>query len=120
LAQLTAFSVPKVATDLIESVQPYHAGYEPLATLNSLVNSDKHRLPVLTFAKVEARSVELVVRGSPVPQVVMRHPRSAAIISGANVLSMSITEITGDNIDDALQKSPSMAGAKRFTQPFVG
>ncbi len=45
-----AYSIPAPAVDLIEGVQPYYAGYEPLGILNALVNADKHRLPLFTVA----------------------------------------------------------------------
>jgi hypothetical protein len=35
--------VPAATMDVIESVQPYHTGYEVLEKLNLLVNHDKHR-----------------------------------------------------------------------------
>src|SRR5262249_25301187 len=42
--------VPAATISVIESVQSYHAGYEPLDHLHVLVNVDKHRLPLLTVA----------------------------------------------------------------------
>jgi len=82
LAQLTTFSVPKAAADLIESVQPYHAGYEPLATLNRLVNIDKHRLPLLTFAKVDTHFGRAFGHWQATRSRHMQHPNSGAILMG--------------------------------------
>jgi hypothetical protein len=50
-------NIPAAALTLIESVQPYHAGYELLKHLNDLANEDKHRLPVLTACHPETLSI---------------------------------------------------------------
>jgi len=50
-------AVPAAARDLIDGIQPYRAGYEPLSLLNRLINSDKHRLPLLTVAYAETASI---------------------------------------------------------------
>jgi len=47
------YKIPTSAIDEIESVQPYGGGYHPLWLLNLLVNSDKHRLPVLARGDVQ-------------------------------------------------------------------
>src|SRR5438552_626830 len=39
--------VPAAAIGVIESVQPYHAGYEALSSLDYLVRTDKHRMLLL-------------------------------------------------------------------------
>lgn len=39
--------VPAAAIGVIESVQPYHAGHEPLGALDQLVKTDKHRTLLL-------------------------------------------------------------------------
>jgi hypothetical protein len=44
--------VPAATISVIESVQPYHAGYEPLRNLNLLVNRDKHRMLLLCCSVV--------------------------------------------------------------------
>jgi hypothetical protein len=53
------YKVPAHVLDEVELVQPYHAGYEPLALLYLLVNQDKHRLPVLTIGHVDSGSITL-------------------------------------------------------------
>jgi len=40
----TKYGVPSAVTSLIESVQPYHAGYESLRVLNALVNEDNRHV----------------------------------------------------------------------------
>ena len=61
MAQKYAF--PTAAVDLIKSVQPYNAGYEPLKTLASLVNRDKHCLPLLTLAYAFTGTLSIIVDG---------------------------------------------------------
>lgn len=58
--KLEDLAFPAAAIDLIESVQPYQAGYESLGLLNSLVNTDKHKLPMLTIATADTS--ELVMK----------------------------------------------------------
>jgi hypothetical protein len=43
--------LPAPIIDEIKLVQPYNAGYEPLRTLHELVNTDKHRMPLMGTAK---------------------------------------------------------------------
>jgi hypothetical protein len=43
-------SVPATALALLKRAQPKNAGYELLGILRDLVNEDKHRLPLLTYA----------------------------------------------------------------------
>jgi hypothetical protein len=59
-SQLINCGVPAGATALIESVQPYHAGYKPLELLNVLVNEDKHRLPLFTVAYAKTESIKVI------------------------------------------------------------
>lgn len=47
--RLARYKIPASVLAEIESVQPYHGGYEPLWCLRILVNQDKHRLPLLTI-----------------------------------------------------------------------
>src|SRR5580658_216761 len=54
------YNVPTTAIDEIESVQPYARGDHPLGLLKLLVDSDKHRLPVLTRGAV--RGVTVVIQ----------------------------------------------------------
>jgi hypothetical protein len=67
--KLARYHIPAPALDLIESIQPYHAGYEPLGFLGLLTNEDKHRLPLLTVACVDSVSMLIsgrrVFRGGP-------------------------------------------------------
>lgn len=44
--------VPAAAIDEIKMVQPYNRGYEPMWWLHELVNTDKHRMPILTVSTV--------------------------------------------------------------------
>jgi hypothetical protein len=45
--------IPAAAMSVIESVQPYHAGYEAMGALDSLVRTDKHRTLLLCASLVE-------------------------------------------------------------------
>jgi hypothetical protein len=45
---LSKYNIPAPTISLIESVQPYNAGYSSLADLDAIVNEDKHRLPLFT------------------------------------------------------------------------
>jgi hypothetical protein len=47
IAKLAKYNIPAKTLSRIKSVQPYRAGYEPLFSLERLVNEDKHRLPLL-------------------------------------------------------------------------
>jgi hypothetical protein len=57
---LEGYQIPATVIDEIESVQPYGGGYHPLWLLSLLVNSDKHRLPVLTRGGL--RGVTVVIQ----------------------------------------------------------
>lgn len=54
MAILAKRHVPATAISLIEAVQPYNGGYEPLSLLTKLVNTDKHRMPLLTISYIPA------------------------------------------------------------------
>jgi hypothetical protein len=51
------YSIPDDVIGHIESVQPYHGGYEPFGVLHALVNEDKHRLPLLTVMRVTSATM---------------------------------------------------------------
>ena len=53
------FKIPAAVLSIIEQVQPYNAGYEPLGCLYLLVNQDKHRLPLLTVGCVAATTIDI-------------------------------------------------------------
>jgi hypothetical protein len=55
--------VPAEAMSVVESVQPYHAGYEPLSALDLLVRTDKHRTLLLCASFVESVGTILIHRG---------------------------------------------------------
>lgn len=59
LTKLTDLNVPTKAIDRIKSVQPDHAGYEPLRFLEQLVNFDKHRMLLLTIGEFDSLTVTL-------------------------------------------------------------
>jgi len=42
--------MPVAVLDDINAVQPFNSGYESLSWLHRLVNTDKHRMPILTLA----------------------------------------------------------------------
>jgi hypothetical protein len=63
-AQLANYSVPTAALNVVESVQPYQAGYDLLDTLHRLVNEDKHCLPLLAIAYAETASIKIDLIGS--------------------------------------------------------
>jgi hypothetical protein len=65
-ANLTKYGIPTAAINLIESVQPGNAGYEPLGWLNTLVNIDKHCLPLLTVAHLIGRGLKVTYGGTVV------------------------------------------------------
>jgi hypothetical protein len=54
---LTNRKLPAPAIKLIEDIQPCNSGYEPLLWLHELVNTDKHRTPLLTLGVVQAAEV---------------------------------------------------------------
>jgi hypothetical protein len=58
--------IPTSAIDIIKSVQPYHAGNEPLWWLHELVNRDKHRLPLLTIGVIEQAQGQVFFRADQV------------------------------------------------------
>lgn len=91
------YAVPPPVIALIESVQPYHTGYEPLGILNALVNQDKHCFPVLTVAHIENSSIDVAVQGSPLGTCVLHPPGSAAIVTGHNVVTMSVRRLRLDD-----------------------
>ncbi|MBI3791214.1 MAG: hypothetical protein HY275_10095 [Gemmatimonadetes bacterium] len=62
--RLKRYNIPDVASDLIKSVQPYNAGYEPLALLYVLVNQDKHRLPLVTKGQVDSGDIRIIHGGA--------------------------------------------------------
>lgn len=58
------FNLPASAARLIKRVQPYKAGYKPLAALSRLVNRDKHCLLLVAITDVHLRRIEaLIVNG---------------------------------------------------------
>jgi hypothetical protein len=65
--------------DEVESVQPNKAGNEPLQWLNSLVNTDKHRMILLTVGIVGSAQI---VMWQP-PDGIRRMVSGASIRSGA-------------------------------------
>jgi hypothetical protein len=52
LKRLADRHVPAGAIDRIKAAQPYNGGYESLWLLHELVNSDKHRAPLLTIGHI--------------------------------------------------------------------
>lgn len=52
LNRLANRKLPAAAIDEIKAVQPYNRGYEPLWWLHTLVNTDKHRMLILTLSYV--------------------------------------------------------------------
>jgi len=54
---LAKYSIPAHALNLIESVQPYHTGYEFLRFLPILTNEDRHCLPLLTLAQIRSSAI---------------------------------------------------------------
>jgi hypothetical protein len=44
--------IPADAISLIEAIQPHNGGYEPLRFLSKLVNTDKHRMPLLATSYI--------------------------------------------------------------------
>ena len=101
------YSVPPPATALIESVQPYHFGYESLGILNALVNEHKHCFPVLTVAYADTTSIDLTVEGPPLGTCVMHPPGSKAIVMGHNVFSMSVRRLTVEDLGPDGMPDPS-------------
>jgi hypothetical protein len=55
--------VPAATLSVIESVQPYHAGYQPLDTLDLLVNRDKHRMLLFCALSIESVGRVAVYQG---------------------------------------------------------
>jgi hypothetical protein len=63
---MARYQIPAAIMNEIEEVQPYHAGYEPLAYLWRLGNQDKHRLPVLTFLNIKASDLRPTYDGQAI------------------------------------------------------
>jgi hypothetical protein len=57
LKGLAKRQIPTPAIDEIRTVQPYNTGYKSLALLHDLVNTDKHRLPLLTMSRVHTQTI---------------------------------------------------------------
>lgn len=57
-------NVPTSTTDIIESIQPYHAGYEVLNSINVLVNHDKHRAILLCIGGIHESGKITIRQGS--------------------------------------------------------
>src|ERR1035437_8630899 len=57
---LSQYNIPAGALDEIRAVQPYFGGYQPLCFLHLLVNSDKHRLPVILHSTVSSVTVSVI------------------------------------------------------------
>lgn len=55
--------VPPATMSVIESVQPYHAGYEPLDSLDLLVRTDKHRTLLLCGLFMQSAGSISIYRG---------------------------------------------------------
>jgi hypothetical protein len=105
------YAVPAPALSLIESAQPYHPGYQPLGTLNALVNEDKHIVPVLTIGYLENTSIEVTVDGPPLGTCVLHPPGSHAVVIGHNTSVMSVRRLTLDDLtaDGQLKLDPFFA-----------
>jgi hypothetical protein len=55
--------IPTKAFDIIESVQPYHTGYESLDFLRILVNEDKHRALLLCRGDIRGNATISMTQG---------------------------------------------------------
>jgi len=100
------WSFPAAAVSLIQSVQPHHAGYEPLRLLSLLTNTDKHCLPLLTVAYVNTASMEVTVQGPPLGACIMEPPGSKIIVTGSNVAGMSLRRLTLEDLKDPFFNLP--------------
>jgi len=49
--------IPDPVIAELRAVQPYNTGYESLSLLNTLINADKHRLPILTLAEISGFTI---------------------------------------------------------------
>src|SRR5665213_4296904 len=54
LKSLAKRGMPASAISEIDAIQPYNGGYESLWVLHELVNTDKHRLPIITLGFIPA------------------------------------------------------------------
>lgn len=96
---LARYSVPTAAIDLIESLQPYHAGYEPLELLSALGNEDKHRLPLLTLASANTAAINVsVIAGPPLSKITIQAPGGGFTASGFNTGGLGIRQLTDDDL----------------------
>jgi len=75
--------VPTTAMSVIESVQPYNAGYEPLSTLDLLIRTDKHRMLLLCALFVRSAGKVSICRGN----------RLIATVEGMTGLKMNLAAI---------------------------
>jgi hypothetical protein len=64
---LTNRKIPATAINEIKSVQPYNGGYEPLWWLHELVNTDKHRMPLLVAGYIPTAGFITAPVGSDYP-----------------------------------------------------
>jgi hypothetical protein len=95
LTKKLAAVVPASAHALIESIQPYHTGYEPLRLLNRLVNSDKHCLPLLTVAYAQTTMIQVVAVGGPIGQCDIDIP-AIGVFTGFDTGGMIVQQLPDD------------------------
>jgi hypothetical protein len=99
-ADLARYSIPAPALDLIESVQPYHTGYESLRLLTTLGNKDKHRLPLLTVGQADTSSIQVTVTGAPIPTLRMQPPGSACVVEMFNTTAGEVRRLTPKDLEE--------------------
>jgi hypothetical protein len=60
IQSLTDRQIPADAIIAIKNSQPYNAEQESLLWLDKLVNIDKHRMPILTFAQLGPADMDVM------------------------------------------------------------
>jgi hypothetical protein len=104
------YSVPASAIDIMESVQPYHSGYEQLGLLSDFVNEDKHRLPLLTIAYVNTASIQISIQGPPIAQIVLQPPGSVATVAEFGASGMTVENLGGGKFSASSMVGRQTAG----------
>jgi len=91
-------TVDPTAFALLQSMQPTVAGYEPLKTLNQLVNEDKHRLPLLTVAVIKPRHISVITTETP-PRTVISFPTPPVwSTTGGFVVDLSLEGLRPEDV----------------------
>jgi hypothetical protein len=108
LNRLANRRVPTDAIDRIKSTQPYNAGYEPLWSLHELVNTDKHRAPLLTIGHLGRVGIDFAEPAS----VNLQH--GGSVIIGAAITRFTTPDLGATGVTIRSDKMHVNAQAQVF------